>query len=110
MAGWKKFTFMSCIRLLLELFVLTDTYQWELCIVCNGIMVTVYVLKLYEVETRKLGALSVCVSPENRSNAANINRLHWFVFPTAASAVFLLVLKSCQQAPSNNRSHRMHFL
>lgn len=81
-----------------KLFVLTDTYQWERYIVCNGIMVPVCVLNLYEIETWKLGTFLVCVSPGNLSNIPNfywplfsqINRLHWFVFPTAASAVLLL--------------------
>lgn len=80
-----------------KLLVLNDRYQWERCIVCNDIMAPACFLNLCEVKTWELATFWVCVSSGKLSNTSNspdlffsnsqINRLHWFAPPTAASAL-----------------------
>lgn len=93
----EKLRFHELHPLSVTLFVLNDTYQWERSIVCNDIMVPACFLNLCEVKTREMAAFWVCVSSGNLSNSSysfglflsnsQIKRLHWFAFPTAASAL-----------------------
>lgn len=78
-----------------KLFVLNDAYQWERYVVCNDIMAPACGLNLCEVETWEnfrfvcpLGTslILLLTTLASFSSKSQINRLHWFVFPTAASA------------------------
>ncbi len=76
-----------------KLFVFNDTYQWERYIVCNDIMVPACGFNLCGVKTwehfgfvHPLGTSLIRLLTALAS-FFKINRLHWFDFPIAASAL-----------------------